>query len=34
MYVNQFWCGVLTTVFAELAALFIASIIIIWRSMK
>ena len=34
MYVNPFWGGVLTTVFAELATLFIASIVIIWRNSK
>lgn len=31
MYINPFWAGVLTTVFVELATLFIASIVIIWR---
>lgn len=34
MYVNPFWGGVLTTVFVELATLFIASLIIIWRRKK
>lgn len=31
MYVNPFWAGVLATIFAELATLFIASVVIIWR---
>ena len=31
MYINPFWAGVLTTVFAELATMFIASVVIIWR---
>jgi hypothetical protein len=31
MYINPFWAGVLTTIFAELATLFIASVILIWR---
>ena len=34
MYVNPFWGGVLTTVFVELATLFIASLAIIWRRKK
>lgn len=34
MYMNPFWGGVLTTIFVELATLFIASLIIIWRNMK
>lgn len=32
MYVNAFWCGVVTTLFVEMAAMFIASLIIIWRA--
>jgi hypothetical protein len=34
MYVNPFWAGVATTIFAELAAMFIASVVIIWRANK
>jgi hypothetical protein len=29
MYVNPFWAGVATTIFAELALMFVSSIIII-----
>jgi hypothetical protein len=32
MYINPFWGGVLATIFAELAIMFIASIVIIWRA--
>jgi hypothetical protein len=32
MYINPFWGGVLATIFAELATLFIASLVIIWRN--
>ena len=32
MYINPFWGGVLTTVFVELATMFIASVVIIWRA--
>lgn len=32
MYINPFWGGVLTTIFVELATMFIASIVIIWRA--
>lgn len=32
MYINPFWGGVLTTIFAELATLFVMSVIIIWRN--
>lgn len=31
MYVNPFWAGVVATIFAELALMFISSIIIIWK---
>ena len=31
MYINPFWAGVVTTIFAELAAMFIASIVIILK---
>lgn len=31
MFVNPFWAGVLATIFAELATMFIASLIIIIR---
>lgn len=34
MYINPFWGGVLTTIFAELATMFIASLVIIWRANK
>jgi hypothetical protein len=34
MYVNPFWAGVVATIFAELATLFIASVVIIWRENK
>ena len=34
MYVNPFWYGVVATLFAEMAAMFIASVIIIWRTKK
>ena len=31
MYVNPFWAGVVTTIFAELALMFISSVVIIIR---
>ncbi len=31
MYVNPFWAGVATTIFAELALMFVSSVIIIIR---
>lgn len=31
MFINPFWAGVLATIFAELATMFIASVIIIIR---
>jgi hypothetical protein len=34
MYVNPFWAGVATTIFAELATMFIASLVIIWRAKR
>jgi hypothetical protein len=34
MYVNPFWAGVVATIFAELATMFIASIVIIWRAKR
>lgn len=34
MLINPFWAGVLATIFAELATMFIASLIIIWRAKK
>lgn len=34
MCIDPFWGGVLTTIFVELATMFIASLIIIWRNMK
>lgn len=34
MYVNPFWAGVVTTIFAELAIMFIASITIIVKGEK
>ena len=34
MYINPFWGGVLTTIFAELATMFVASLIIIIRRGK
>ena len=34
MYVNPFWAGVATTIFAELALMFVSSIIIIWRNKR
>ena len=34
MYVNPFWAGVLTTIFAELALMFVSSLVIIWRAKK
>ena len=32
MYINPFWGGVLATIFAELATMFVASLVIIWRA--
>lgn len=34
MYIDPFWAGVLATIFAELATLFIASLVIIWRAKR
>lgn len=34
MLINPFWGGVLTTIFVELATMFIASLIIIIRRTK
>lgn len=34
MFINPFLAGVLTTIFAELATMFVASLIIIWRTRK
>lgn len=34
MYVNPFWAGVLATISAELALMFISSVIIIIRRAK
>jgi hypothetical protein len=34
MYVNPFWAGVLATLFAELALMFTASIIIVFKKGK
>lgn len=34
MYVNPFWAGVVTTIFAELALMFVSSIIIILKKGK
>lgn len=34
MYINPFWGGVLTTIFVELATMFVASAVIIWRANK
>ena len=31
MYIDPFWAGVLATIFAELATMFIASVLIIIR---
>lgn len=31
MYINPFWAGVLATIFAELSAMFITSVIIIFK---
>lgn len=31
MYINPFWAGVLVTVFAELATLFVAAVVSMWR---
>lgn len=32
MLINPFWAGVATTLFVELATMFIASLVIIWRA--
>lgn len=34
MYVNAFWAGVLATIFAELALMFVSSIVIILKRGK
>ena len=34
MYIDPFWAGVLATIFAELALLFISSMIIIFKRGK
>ncbi len=34
MYVNPFWAGVAATIFAELALMFVSSVIIIWKSKR
>ena len=34
MYIDPFWAGVLATIFAELAAMFVASMIIIFKRGK
>ena len=34
MYVNPFWAGVIATIMAELAVMFISSLIIIFRRAK
>lgn len=34
MYINPFWGGVLATIFAELAILFVSSVIIIFKRGK
>ena len=34
MYIDPFWAGVLATIFAELATMFIASVIIIFQRGK
>ena len=34
MYVNPFWAGVATTIFAELALMFVSSVIIIFKKGK
>jgi hypothetical protein len=34
MYVNPFWAGVVTTIFAELALMFVSSVIIIFKKGK
>lgn len=34
MYIDPFWAGVLATIFAELALLFIASVLIIFKRGK
>ena len=34
MHINPFWAGVLATIFAELAAMFVTSIIIIIGRIK
>lgn len=34
MYINPFWAGVLATIFAELATMFIASLVIIFKRGK
>ena len=31
MFINPFWGGVLATIFVELATMFIAALVIIWR---
>lgn len=34
MYVNPFWAGVATTISVELATMFIASVVIVWKSKR
>ena len=34
MYVNPFWAGVVATIFAELALMFVSSVIIIFKKGK
>ena len=34
MYVNPFWAGVATTIFVELALMFVSSVIIIFKKGK
>jgi hypothetical protein len=34
MYINPFWAGVLATISAELALMFVTSLIIIFRRVK
>ena len=34
MYISPFWGGVLSTIFVELATLFIYAVIITWREDK
>lgn len=34
MYINPFWAGVVATILAELATMFITSVVIIWRAKR